>query len=136
MRAFAEQLGVAQQIEFLGFREDRLSLLSGFDAFVLPSRLEGIPRCLMEAMAARVPVVTSDIPGSRDLVVDWETGLLFPVDDAASLANCLRYLQQDQSICERLSQSARERIRNHYSAERMARDYEALFYELVGRAIE
>ncbi|MEZ5651305.1 MAG: glycosyltransferase [Burkholderiaceae bacterium] len=59
------------------------SLAEGLDAFVLPSSLEGIPRCLMEAMAARVPIVSSDIPGSRDLVTHDQTGLPFALDDVA-----------------------------------------------------
>ncbi|MBK8653195.1 MAG: glycosyltransferase [Haliscomenobacter sp.] len=68
---------------FLGFRDDRLNFLKGFDIFVLPSRSEGIPRCLMEAMAAQVTVIASDIPGCTDLIKHEQTGLLFEVDNVS-----------------------------------------------------
>src|SRR5262245_21787583 len=64
----AEQLGEKDSVSFFGFRDDRICLLKGFDVFVLPSKLEGIPRCLLEAMAANVPVIATDIPGCAALV--------------------------------------------------------------------
>jgi len=72
----ARSLGIAEGVRFFGFREDRLRFLRGFNVFVLPSRLEGIPRCLMEAMAAGVPVIASDIPGCTALVAHGKTGML------------------------------------------------------------
>ena len=73
LQALARELGIENQVHFLGFRTDRLSLLKGFDVFVLPSTLEGIPRCLMEAMTAGIPIIASDIPGCNDLIKHEKT---------------------------------------------------------------
>ncbi|MBC7292914.1 MAG: glycosyltransferase family 4 protein, partial [Thermoleophilia bacterium] len=68
-------------VRFLGFREDVPRLLQATDIFVLPSRREGLPRSVMEAMAAGKPVVATDVRGNRDLVRDGENGFLVPLDD-------------------------------------------------------
>jgi glycosyltransferase involved in cell wall biosynthesis len=130
LRCIAGQLGLTERVEFFGFRDDRLAFLRGFDAFVLPSRLEGIPRCLMEAMAAEVPVIATDIPGCHDIVTDRETGLLFPVDEPTELAARLRILHSDPSLRKRMGEAGKDAVRSRYSAARMAREYEQLFGEL------
>ena len=71
-----ETLNSHKNIEFLGFRDDRLSLLKSFDLFVMTSTLEGIPRCLMEATAASIPVAAYNIPGIDQLISHQKTGLL------------------------------------------------------------
>ncbi len=70
-----------QAVSFLGFRADRLERLSGFNLFVMTSSLEGIPRCMMEAMAMGVPIVAYDIPGVDQLIEHGKTGLLAPHGD-------------------------------------------------------
>ena len=126
----AVRTGIANRVQFLGYRPDRIGLLKGFHVFVLPSRLEGIPRCLMEAMAARVPVISSDIPGCNNLVVHKKTGLLFPMDDAQSLTERIEELAGDKTLRDSLSRAAREFVEQKFSAERMAREYESLYLGL------
>jgi glycosyltransferase involved in cell wall biosynthesis len=126
----ARRLGVASQVHFLGFRDDRLDFLRGSDALVLPSSLEGIPRCLMEAMAAGVPIVGTRIPGIKDLIAEHQTGLAFDVGDAESLAQCLRQLAADGAFCHRLADSARQRVTESFSASGMATQYASLFREM------
>ena len=126
-------LGISERTHFLGFRKDRLALLKGLDVFVLPSRLEGIPRCLMEAMAAGVPVIASDIPGCNDLVIDHETGILFPVNDAQALAEKVRELAVNHALRGSLAKAAREFVEQNFSATRMAREYESLYLSLADR---
>jgi glycosyltransferase involved in cell wall biosynthesis len=133
LRALAAELGLGDAVSFLGFRDDRLAWLRGFDAFVLPSLLEGIPRCLMEAMAAGVPAVASDIPGCRDLVKSGETGLLFPLGDVRSLGTHLDTLRRDPELRHRLGAAGREKVRARHSAARMAQEYEALFRSVASR---
>jgi glycosyltransferase involved in cell wall biosynthesis len=132
LEALAQSLGAADRVRFLGYRNDRLALLKSCDAFVLPSRLEGIPRCVLEAMAAAVPVVGSDIPGTRSLVRHGDTGLLFPVGDVEALAAHLRRLAADVPARRRLGQTASDFVRAEYSAQRMADRYADLF-ESLGR---
>lgn len=131
LRELAESIGVAEQIVFLGFRADRLAFLKGFDVFVLPSRSEGIPRCVMESMAAEVPVIASDIPGCRTLIDGQQTGLLFKMDDVKDLEEKLRILLADAEQRERLSSQAKKFLDENYSAKRMAREYEQLFIGMI-----
>jgi glycosyltransferase involved in cell wall biosynthesis len=135
LRSLSQDLGLAETVHFLGFRTDRLAWMRGFDAFVLPSILEGIPRCLMEAMAAGVPAVASDIAGCSRLVNPGEAGFLFPPGDVSSLAQHLQALWRDADLRQRLGRAGQQRIRTRHSAERMAREYETLFRELAGGVV-
>ncbi|AEH44590.1 glycosyl transferase group 1 [Thermodesulfatator indicus DSM 15286] len=131
LKALAKKLGLFSRVAFTGYREDRLNFLRGFDVFVLPSRLEGIPRCLMEAMGMGKPVVASAIEGVMDLIPeDGEGGLLFPVKDAHALAQKIAIFKGDQKLRENISQKARQIVAEKFSAERMAREYEALYQSL------
>jgi len=132
LERLASKLGISEQVTFFGFRQDRLELLRGFDVFVLPSELEGIPRCLMEAMSAAVPVIASNIPGCRDIVVEGVTGLLFVPGDEGALTGKLTQLAQEPSLRERLGRAASSKIRETHSAEAMARRYVTLYEELLG----
>jgi glycosyltransferase involved in cell wall biosynthesis len=123
-------LGLQNDVKFFGFRSDRLGFLKGFDVFALPSRLEGIPRCLMESMAARVAIVASDIPGCNDIVKHESTGLLFPLDDAAALAAAITRVM-DSNERERLRANARKFVVDEYSASAMARRYQELFRRVL-----
>jgi glycosyltransferase involved in cell wall biosynthesis len=127
----AASLKSASAIEFLGFRSDRLALLSQFDLFVMTSSLEGIPRCLMEAMAVGVPIVAYDIPGVDQLVQHGETGLLAPLGDVSALVNCCNQVLTNPELAQDMAAKARTLIDHRFSAARMAREYESLFLELV-----
>lgn len=127
----AKALPSSQAIHFLGFRSDRLALLSGFSLFVMTSSLEGIPRCMMEAMAVGVPVVAYDIPGVDQLIEHRRTGLLAPLGDKVALAACCRELLENPRLARELVSNARNLIEERYSAARMAREYEGLFGEIA-----
>lgn len=132
LEALAVQLGIPEQVRFLGFRDDRLEFLKAFDVFVLPSSLEGIPRCLMEAMAAEVAVVASDIPGCKDLVIDGHTGLLFDPNHEESLLSCLDRLTTPV-VRDAVARQGREFVVANYSAASMAVQYERLYRSLRQR---
>jgi glycosyltransferase involved in cell wall biosynthesis len=129
----AERLGIAGRVSFTGFRSDAAALLKTFDAFVLPSLMEGIPRCIMEAMACGVPVVVTDIPGNRDLVETEQTGLLFAPGDSEGLARQLRRLMADRDFAKEMARRARRKIETHFSSRSMAQSYTGLYRELVAR---
>lgn len=130
----ALELGVVENTHFLGFREDRLAFLRGFDVFVLPSRLEGIPRCLMEAMAAKVPVIASDIPGCNDLIKHGETGLLFHPNDVHDLNNKVYSIAVSKALQSDLIHNAHQLVNRRYSAVRMANEYVALYKQIMSVA--
>lgn len=131
LEAIASSLQSREAISFLGFRSDRLELLSDMNLFVMTSSLEGIPRCLMEAMAVGVPVVAYDIPGVDQLITHGETGLLAPHGDKLALERCCQQVLEDQNLAKTLITNGRRLIEEKYSAARMAREYENLFNELV-----
>ena len=135
LQSLAERLGERDTIAFLGFRDDRIDFLKGFDIFVLPSELEGIPRCLMEATGAGVAVIASDIPGCRDVVYAERTGLLVPPGDAPALSRQMGRLIEDQGLRVRLARDGAERTRQRYSADALAGAYvdlyRSMFYKMV-----
>lgn len=130
----AADLGEADRVAFLGYREDRIALLRGFDVFVLPSSLEGIPRCLMEAMGAGIACIATDIPGCRDLVRDNLTGLVFAPGEDKALEVRLTSLATSPELRTRLANAGREHVRKTYSADAMAGRYLELYARLRARA--
>jgi glycosyltransferase involved in cell wall biosynthesis len=133
LEARAAALGLRERVRFPGFRDDRIALMKRFDLFVLPSYVEGIPRVLMEAMAAGVPVVASDIAGVGDLVEDGATGRLFPAGDAAALGRAIADVMADPEGARKRAEAGRALIHARFSAERMARAYEALYQTMLDR---
>ncbi len=131
LESLATELNIANRTHFLGFRDDRLAFLRGFNALVLPSELEGIPRCLMEAMAAGVPVVGSRIPGITDLIEHEKTGLLFPLGDSATLTSALHRLDQDRTFGAALANRGMSLVNESFSAEAMAGAYLRLYREVL-----
>lgn len=136
LETYAASLGSASSVHFLGFRADRLELLSQFRIFVMTSSLEGIPRCMMEAMAVGVPVVAYDIPGVDQLVEHGQTGLLAPHGDKAALVACCRDLLDNPERARELAANARKMIEERYSAARMASEYDALFDSLTAQSLK
>jgi glycosyltransferase involved in cell wall biosynthesis len=98
-----------KRVRFLGYRRDVPALLGAADIFTLPSHREGMPRSIIEAMMTGLPVVATDIRGSREEVVPEETGLLVPVDDAAALARALNRLVADPALRARWGAAGRTR---------------------------
>lgn len=123
--------GLEHAICFLGWRDDVDKLLGAMDVFVLPSRWEGMPLAILEAMASGLPVVVSDIPGNRDLVSGGEDGFTFADDDDADLADKLAPLVADGYLRHRLGTAGREKVIQSYNLEdrmkRMVQLYEDLF---------
>jgi glycosyltransferase involved in cell wall biosynthesis len=132
LEQLARDLGIDDSVQFAGFQSERIAWLRGFDVFVLPSHLEGIPRCLMEAMAASVPVIASDIPGCRDIISEGQTGRLFPVGDSAALTRALE-LSTTQAASRQMAAAGLDYVRAHHSAQAMAAQYAALFQQLMNR---
>ena len=131
LERMASDLQSRDAISFLGFRSDRLELLADMSLFVMTSSLEGIPRCLMEAMAVGVPVVAYDIPGVDQLITHGKTGMLAPLGDKRALQRCCEQVLEDPNLANALIANGRRLVEEKYSAARMAREYEVLFSELA-----
>lgn len=96
-------------IQWLGHVEDMPGLLANVDLMVLPSYREGLPKSLIEAAACGLPLVTTDVPGCREVVIDEVDGLLVPPRDAESLANAIARLHDDPALAQRLGETARSK---------------------------
>ena len=132
----AKRLNVAARVKFMGFRNDRLDFLRGFNVLVLPSSLEGIPRCLMEAMVAGVPIVGTDIPGITELIEDNQTGWLVRVGDDFGLSLVLENINSDLGRSEKIASKAQEKVNNNFSAARMATEYSRVYLEMMENNIK
>ena len=109
-----DALGVRDRVEMLGERHDVADLLAAADVFVLASRSEGAPLSILEAMAAGLPVVASDVGGVAELVADGETGLLVPPSDPAALATALARVLDDRELSGRMGAAGRARARDRF----------------------
>ena len=128
----AEHYGSGPRQHFPGRRDDAADLIAASDVFWLASSFEGMSNALMEAMAAGVPPVVSDIPPNRELVRDGETGFLVPVGDAVGYAQWADRLLADEGLSRRIGDAARTRMGNDYSVAGMVAGYERLYRSLTG----
>jgi glycosyltransferase involved in cell wall biosynthesis len=131
LERFRAQVRIEDRVHFLGARSDVPRLLPHFDALWLASGYEGLPNVVMEAMAAGVPPVVTDIPGNRDLVQHGQTGYLVPVADRAAFARWTQKLLDDPELARRLGRAARERMQSEFTVERMVERHAALYRELL-----
>ncbi len=109
LRRYRDQIHIAGRVHFLGERGDVPRLMPHFDALWSASAYEGQSNVILEAMAAGVPVVATDIPGTRELVIPGATGYLVPVGDRAGFAKHTQRLLDDPALAARLSAAARDR---------------------------
>ena len=93
-------------VQWLGKVDDMPRLFQSVHAVVLPSYREGLPKSLIEAAGCALPLVTTDVPGCREVVTDGVDGLLVPARDAAALADAIERLANDPSLCKRLGEAA------------------------------
>lgn len=133
LRRRIASVGAQEYVRLLGRRDDVASLLKAADVFAFPSRTEGLPNALMEAMAAGASIVTTDAAGCRDLVRNGETGLVVPVGDAAALAAAIRRLLEDRALRQRLGAAAAVFARDRCSWTAAVARYAELYEEVADR---
>jgi glycosyltransferase involved in cell wall biosynthesis len=136
LRSRVAALGLENEVRLCGFQEDVGSFLALFDAFVLPSRYEGFPLALLEAMGHALPVVASDVPGVRDVIEHGRQGLLVPPESPPALAATLSRLLEDPSLRKRLGEAARRRVEIEFAPGSVHDAYEHLFRSLASGAPE
>jgi glycosyltransferase involved in cell wall biosynthesis len=133
LRERARQLGLAAHVVFTGRCDDVASLLAVSDVCVLSSETEGFSNAVLEYMAAGRPVVATDVGGTREAVVDGETGYLVPPGDPSALARPILRLLRAPELARRMGESGRRRVRSTFTAERQCEEAEALYDRLLGR---
>ncbi len=131
LRRLAAESGVGSLLYFLGPRRDALALLREFDVFVLPSRVEGLPIALLEAMALGRPVIVTPVGGVPEVVRDQIEGLHVPVGAPEALAHAVNRLLQDPGEAAALGRRAATRVRREFSLERTAEKHARLYTALL-----
>ncbi len=129
--AQSRELDIAAAIHFLGGRDDVPHLLRQSDIFISASNWEGFPTVILEAMAADLPVIATDVGGSRELVKNGETGYLVPPLDPAALAAAIVNLWADRSTAQAMATTARSRIQP-FLFPNIAAQYRTLYSKLLG----
>jgi glycosyltransferase involved in cell wall biosynthesis len=137
LRKFRDQCEIGDKVHFLGHRDDVPRLLPHFDLLWSTSAYEGQSNAILEAMAVGVPVVATDIPGTRDLLAHDETGLLVSADcdtprRRAALARYASILLNDPQRARRLADAARQRALDEFTVEKMVDRYADLYREILG----
>ena len=133
LEEFVRNVHCTGHVHFTGHRDDAARFLPAFDVFCLASSFEGMSNSIMEAMAAGLPVIASDIPPNRELVVPNETGFLCKLGDSVGFMQFLRRLIDEPGLGERLGAAGRERIRAEFSVARMIDRYAVVYQQLAGR---
>ena len=127
----ARRNGLDGRCVLLDRRRDMPELYLAMDVAVLPSHREGIPRALMEAAAMGVPGVATDIRGTREVIEDGVTGLLFPLRDVNRFLGCVERLLQDGGLRRRMGRAARQRVLGKYTETATSRRLQRCYREIL-----
>jgi glycosyltransferase involved in cell wall biosynthesis len=129
--AQVERLGLAQRVHFAGRLPDLAPVLRAASVLVLPSRWEGMPNVVLEAMAAGCPVVGTDVEGTRELIRPGETGRLCKVNSVNDLRQAMAESLREPASAATMDSSAQHIVRKRFTWNSVADEYVRLYRELV-----
>ena len=127
----AYELGIARHLFSLGYQDAVADWYAAFDVLILPSANEGTPVSVIEALAARRPVVATDVGGVSDVVRDGVDGFLVEAGDTSALAERLAVLAGDEALRTRMGEAGRERVLRRYAVSRLVDDVDRLYRSLL-----
>lgn len=134
LEAATASLNLQERVKFLGTRRDLRSLYGAADGFVLPSRREGLPNVIMEALASGTPVVASRVGGVPELIRDGDTGFLVPPRDTGALAAAMTRLMETPPAQRReMGERGRRHVEENFSVGAVTDEWESLFQGLARR---
>jgi glycosyltransferase involved in cell wall biosynthesis len=136
LSASAEARALGERLRWAGFRRDIPDVCFASDVVVLTSDNEGTPVSLIEAQAAAVPVVGTDVGGVRSAVRDGETGILAPADDEAGLAAAVTAILEDRDLASRMAAAGRRHAATSHAIERLVDDHDRLYRKLLAARAE
>ena len=131
LRAKAASLGISGRVVFTGFSTDALSYMNAMDFFVFPSRQEGLPRVVLEAMLLAKPVIALNVTGPSELVVDGVTGFLLKQESGTAIASAIGSLIKDATLALRLGDAGKKRVVEEFGIERYVAGVEKVFEEVL-----
>jgi glycosyltransferase involved in cell wall biosynthesis len=128
----AARLGISRRVHFLGCRSDVKELLQGADAYVLSSAWEGTPIALLEAAAAGLPAVTTEVGGNPEVIDNGKTGFLVPPHDSHALsAAMLRMTSLGEDLRRQMGEDARIRVERMYGLGKVLARWENIYEQLL-----
>jgi len=126
LKSLARELGISERVAFLGWqsREELTKWYHQANLFLFPSRHEGMPNAVLEAMASGLPVVATRIAGNEELVVEGETGFLVQTENVDELREALRKALTHSSLREKMGAASRLRVEQNYTWQKVAEQYQ------------
>lgn len=131
VQRMAREMGLGPHVRFLGYHERTRALVRLCDMAILPSRHEGLPVSILEAMAESRPVVASRVGGIPEMMTDGEEGLLVEAGDPQALAQAVRQLAADDTLRARMGRQGWTRVQTQFTLESMVRKYEGAYAALM-----
>ena len=132
----ASELGIRERVAFTGARNDMPEVYASLDLMVLPSLVEAMPMCLLEAMAASKPIVASAVGSVPKVICPEETGLLVEPGNAEQLADSILRLLRDYEFSRSLGSAARELVIKRHSAQGMAQKYHDIYKQVLAQRLK
>jgi glycosyltransferase involved in cell wall biosynthesis len=134
LEAAAHERGVKPRVRFLGWQDNMVPYLSACDVFVYPAKQDDVGDAVVEAWAARAPVIAADSLGPGLLIKHNENGFLVPVGDAVSLAEAIKWMTTDAALVERLRGAGEKAFRETFAMDKVAPQYLAMLKRLISKA--
>lgn len=134
LETLAETCGVRDRVQFLGWVDHPRAYLPNCDGFVMPSRSEGFPLAMVEAMLAAQPIIVTRVGSMPEAIVQGKTGIVIEKNDVDGLVNALQHLRDDPALRNLFGKQAREMAIAHFTVEKMTSRYEHLWQTLINRS--
>ena len=127
----AKKIGIDNRVDFIGFKHNPFKYIAKTNLFILASIREGFPNVLLEAMACRTPVVSTDAPyGPSEIIEDGVNGYLVPMADSTQLADKILYVLENLDKQDKVIREARQTVEKKFNVDKMLINYEKLFYSI------
>lgn len=130
LMAQCSELEIGDQIVFAGFQKDMPGFLSLVDVMVLPSLYEGLPLCVIEALAMEKPVIATAVDGTPEIVIPDKTGLLVEAEDTEGLADAIAFALENREAMRQMGKNGRAFVLDHFSLQRQVNETETLYEDL------
>lgn len=122
-----QSYGLEESVKLMGYTDDVYAVLKSFDLFVLPSRYEGIPYVILEAMSLGIPLISTDVGGISEVIRNGENGLLIQKENSGALSENIIRLMENEDLRKRLKENARSDYEKFYNIKKTVGDIEAIY---------